>query len=352
MLFAPRTSIPNSARLSKTVQPIIEPSRMGDPALSEDLQQKPRKGWLGDRPVRSLLRISAALLGTALAGTALATIWPKPDPAGADVQSSNGSLTLAPLPEQAVMVLVVGLDADTINAPSNNAAPQGPANADSLMLVNISTKQPVQILQLPTELAVQLPGIEEMQALSTTWQHGGIALTSDVVGELIDLPVNKPDRYLVLSRQGLRRFVEGLGDIEVTLNQTYKHEDKAQGYSVNLQAGLQTLNGAQAEQLARHKPKANNDHQRRVRQQLLLQGVHQQLAEIDAVTVVPELLNVFSNQVTTDISSTEMLSLIGAAINAPSSPVITELPLAARAGQQRLRELKPDLILPIWPDQN
>ena len=325
---------------------------MGDPALSEDLQQKPRKGWLGDRPVRSLLRISAALLGTALAGTALATIWPKPDPAGADVQSSNRSLTLAPLPEQAVMVLVVGLDADTINAPSNNAAPQGPANADSLMLVNISTKQPVQILQLPTELAVQLPGIEEMQALSTTWQHGGIALTSDVVGELIDLPVNKPDRYLVLSRQGLRRFVEGLGDIEVTLNQIYKHEDKAQGYSVNLQAGLQTLNGAQAEQLARHKPKANNDHQRRVRQQLLLQGVHQQLAEIDAVTVVPELLNVFSNQVTTDISSTEMLSLIGAAINAPSSPVITELPLAARAGQQRLRELKPDLILPIWPDQN
>ena len=210
---------------------------MGDPALSEDSQKKPAKGWLGDRPGRSILRISAALLGIALAGTALATIWPKPDPDGADVQSSEGPLALAPLPEQAVMVLVVGLDADTLNAPSNNAAPQGPANADSLMLVNISTKQPVQILQLPTELAVQLPGIEEMQALSKTWQHGGIALTSDVVGELIDLPTNKPDRYLVLSRQGLRRFVEGLGDVEVTLNQTYKYEDKSQGYSVNLQAG-------------------------------------------------------------------------------------------------------------------
>ena len=177
---------------------------MGDPALSEDSQKKPAKGWLGDRPGRSILRISAALLGIALAGTALATIWPKPDPDGADVQSSEGPLALAPLPEQAVMVLVVGLDADTLNAPSNNAAPQGPANADSLMLVNISTKQPVQILQLPTELAVQLPGIEEMQALSKTWQHGGIALTSDVVGELIDLPTNKPDRYLVLSRQSLR----------------------------------------------------------------------------------------------------------------------------------------------------
>ena len=325
---------------------------MGDPALSEDSQQKPSKGWLGDRPGRSLLRIGAALLGTALAGTALATVWPKPDPVGADVQSSEGSSTLAPLPEQDVMVLVVGLDADTINAASNQAAPKGPANADSLMLVNISTKEPVQILQLPTELAVQLPGIEEMQSLSKTWQHGGIALTSDVVGELIELPVNKPDRYLVISRQGLRRFVEGLGDIEVTLNQTYKYEDKSQGYSVNLQAGIQTLNGAQAEQLARHKPKANDDHQRRMRQRLLLQGVHQQLTQIDAITVVPELLSVFSNQVKTDISSKEMLSLMAAAISAPSPPVITELPLAPRAGQQMLRELKPDLSLPIWPDQN
>ena len=325
---------------------------MGDPALSEDSQQKPSKGWLGDRPGRSLLRIGAALLGTALAGTALATVWPKPDPVGADVQSSEGSLTLAPLPEQDVMVLVVGLDADTINAASNQAAPKGPANADSLMLVNISTKEPVQILQLPTELAVQLPGIEEMQSLSKTWQQGGIALTSDVVGELIELPVNKPDRYLVISRQGLRRFVEGLGDIEVTLNQTYKHEDKSQGYSINLQAGIQTLNGAQAEQLARHKPKANDDHQRRMRQRLLLQGVHQQLTQIDAITMVPELLSVFSNQVKTDISSKEMLSLMAAAISAPSPPVITELPLAPRAGQQMLRELKPDLSLPIWPDQN
>ena len=325
---------------------------MGDPALSEDSQQKPSKGWLGDRPGRSLLRIGAALLGTALAGTALATVWPKPDPVGADVQSSEGSLTLAPLPEQDVMVLVVGLDADTINAASNQAAPKGPANADSLMLVNISTKEPVQILQLPTELAVQLPGIEEMQSLSKTWQQGGIALTSDVVGELIELPANKPDRYLVISRQGLRRFVEGLGDIEVTLNQTYKHEDKSQGYSINLQAGIQTLNGAQAEQLARHKPKANDDHQRRMRQRLLLQGVHQQLTQIDAITVVPELLSVFSNQVKTDISNKEMLSLMAAAISAPSPPVITELPLAPRAGQQMLRELKPDLSLPIWPDQN
>ncbi len=281
----------------------------------------------------------------------LALVWPKPDPITTDVESAKSPSPLAPLPDQPVMILVVGLDAETIDATSNQAAPQGLANADSLMLVNVGVNDPVQILQLPTELAVQLPGIDTMQPLSATWQRGGIALTSDVIGELIDLPRDKPDRYLILSRKGLRKIVEGLGDLEVTLNQTYKYEDKAQNYSVNLQAGLQTLNGAQAEQLARFKPNVNHDHQRRMRQRLLLRSMHQQLAEISSITMVPELLDVISNQVATDLSNTELLSLTAAVISSPASPVITELPLAPRAGQQRLRELKPDLKLPIWPTQ-
>ncbi len=325
---------------------------MGDPAQSEGSHQKRITRWLGDHPKRSLLRIGAAVLGIAVTGTALSVVWPKPDPVGADVPSGEDSSSLAPLPGSPVMVLVVGLDSDEIHSSLNQAAPIGPANADSLMLVEISAKQPIQILQLPTELAVHLPGIETIQPLSKAWQVGGIALTSDVIGELIGLPQNKPDRYIVVSRQALRNLVEGLGDIEVNLNQTYQYEDKSQNYSVNLQAGLQVLNGAQAEQLARYRPNANNDRQRRVRQSVLLEGLHQQLGEINAMSVVPALLNVFSDQVLTDLSRREMLSLIAAAMSDPSPPIITQLPLAPRAGQQMLRELKPDLSLPIWPVQN
>ncbi len=325
---------------------------MGDPAQSEGSEQKQIMGWLGDHPKRSLLRIGAALLGIAVAGSALAVIWPKPDPVGAEVPSAKNPSSLAPLPDAQVMVLVVGLDADSLNASLNQAAPLGAANADSLMLVDVNSKQPIQILQLPTELAVHLPGVDTMQPLAKAWQLGGVALTSDVVGELIGLPQDKPDRYFIVSRDGFRKLVEGLGDIEVTLNQNYKYEDKSQSYSVNLQAGLQTLNGSQAEQLARHRPNANHNRQRRARQRLLLEGIHQQLGEINAVTAIPQLLNVLSNEVTTDLSTSEMLSLLSAAISEPSPPVISELPLAPRAGQQMLRELKTDLSLPIWPPQS
>ena len=85
------------------------------------------------------------------------------------------------------MVLMVGIDADGINDPDNKAAPKGPPNADSLMLVQISAGEPLQVLQLPTELAVNLPGSETLQSLADAYQQGGVALTADVIAEVVGL---------------------------------------------------------------------------------------------------------------------------------------------------------------------
>ena len=72
------------------------------------------------------------------------------------------------------MVLLVGLDSDAINDPSNRAAPKGPANADSLMLIRVEAGEALQVLQVPTELAVQLPGREEVQPLARAYREGGV----------------------------------------------------------------------------------------------------------------------------------------------------------------------------------
>ena len=99
------------------------------------------------------------MLGIGVTGCLLATLWPKPDrvAAGAPL-SSDQSVTLAPFPEAPVTVLVIGVDADRLGAASNQAAPQGPDNADALLLLRIAAQEPLQVLQIPTELGVQLPG--------------------------------------------------------------------------------------------------------------------------------------------------------------------------------------------------
>ena len=315
----------------------------GDPSTSR------WKRWLGIHPFRTILRIAAAFAGASLIAGGLGVIWPKPDPMAAAPPSADDPTSLAPLPRRPVTVLMVGIDADGINDPSNRAAPKGPANADSLMLIRISAGEPVQVLQLPTELAVNLPGREKLQSLADAYPIGGVALTADVISEVVGLPEGQPDRFVVISRQALRRLVDGLGEVEVTLNQSYEHKDSAQNYSVNLQAGRQTLNGRQAEQLARFRPEPKNDQARRIRQQKLLEGIHDQLNQPNAIALLPSVIGEVSTQMETDLTPMEIMSLAAAALSSDQPPVISRLELAPRTGEQVMRELKANQKLPLWP---
>ena len=315
----------------------------GDPSPSRS------KRWLGSNPFRTILRVAAAVAGAGLIATGLATIWPKPDPMAAEPPAADDPSSLGPLPERPVMVLMVGIDADGINDPDNKAAPKGPPNADSLMLVQVSAGKPLQVLQLPTELAVNLPGSETLQSLADAYQQGGVALTADVIAEVVGLEEGEPERFVVMTRQALRSLVDGLGEVEVTLNQSYEHKDKAQNYSVNLQAGRQTLNGRQAEQLARYRPEPKQDADRRSRQQRLLKGIHEQLLQPNAIVLLPSVIGEVSTQMETDLTVTEIMSLTAAALSSDQPPVISQLKLAPRTGQQLLRELKPNQQLPLWP---
>ena len=217
------------------------------------------------------------------------------------------------------------------------------------MLLNVSADAPLQVLQLPTELAVNLPGQDALQPLSAAYRQGDVSLTADVITEVLGLDPGELNRYVIMPREALRTLVDGLGEVDVTLNQTYSRKDLAQNYSVNLQAGRQSLNGQQAEQLARHKPSPGDEEDRRRRQQTLVSGIHDQLNQPNAITLLPTVIGAVSLQIETDLTSSEMLSLAAAVLSNEQAPVISQLELAPRAGQQLLRELKPDQPLPLWP---
>lgn len=306
--------------------------------------------WLGRRPLRAILRILVTLAGVGATGWALSTVWPEQDRVARGAPPSvDNPASLAPYPLEPVTVLLVGVDSDTLSAASNQAAPQGPANADALLLLRISSAEPLQLLQVPVELAVQLPGSQQPMALGGVWQQGGVALTVDALQEIIGLPEGVPQRYVVMPRNGLRTVVEALGEVEVTLNQTYQRTDKAQGYTVNLQAGRQSLNGAQAEQLVSYRKDSQDHPNRRIRQQILLRAMISQVQSASGIGIIRGLLEDIAGQMDTNLSEAEMLGLAAALIASPSPATITQLPLATRAGKQTLRQLKPGLSQPLWP---
>jgi len=306
--------------------------------------------WLSPPRARAVLRVGSALLGLGVTGWLLATLWPEPDRVaqGAPL-SADQPETLAPFPNAPVTVLVIGLDTDRLGAPTNQAAPKGPANADALLMLRIASEEPLQVLQIPTELGVQLPGDQDPGSLAQLWRRGGVNLVRDAIRDIVGLEEGAPQRYVVMPRSALRQLVDGLGNVEVVLGQSYQRKDKTQGYSVNLQAGRQLLNGAQAEQLVRHLPDPKAVSKRRQRQDIVVAAVIEQVKAPSGIGVIPALVDQLDAEVETNLSRTEQLSLAAAIIASPDPVTISRLPLAERAGEQTLRQIKPDASRPLWP---
>jgi|TARA_B100001063_G_scaffold50113_1_gene44132 LCP family protein required for cell wall assembly len=306
--------------------------------------------WFGRRPLRTVLRLGAIALGVGATGWLLSVLWPEPDRAAKEALTKSDAITnLAPFPSAPVMVLVVGIDANQLGESSNQAAPLGRANADALLLLRVSAEEPLQVLQLPSEIAVQLPGSDSPTSLSSLWQSGGVALLNDAIQDILGSTQQVPQRYVVMPRSALRSLVDGLGDVDLVLDQTYQHNDQSQGYSINLQAGRQRLNGEKAEQFARYRPTPLDNANRRNRQQDLILALVDQVKDSSVISTLPLLVSRLDDELDTNLSRREQLSLAAALIASPLPVRITQVPLAKRVDNQILRQVKPDQTLPLWP---
>jgi LCP family protein required for cell wall assembly len=254
------------------------------------------------------------LMGALLGSMVLGLVWREPDRAGSDSLEITPA-TLAEKPRRPITVLVIGLDGERIGDAVNHAAPAGPPEADALLLVRVNPKGPLQVLNLPVELAVRIPGSSEPVGLGSLYQRGGVALTADVVRELVGLEPPRPDRYLVLPRSALRRIVDRVGGLELSPPQVMRYQDKAQKYKIDLQSGLQRLNGSQVEQLVRFRDPGLGDSGRRIDHQLVETGLRERFRQPEQVSQLPDLLRDLQGKVETNLSARESLSLLSAGLD-------------------------------------
>lgn len=229
-------------------------------------------------PSRRSLRLgTSALVGAVAAAWLLSLAWPLKDRSAAPRQEITPA-TLAEKPRRPITVLVIGIDADRIGAGMNGAAPAGPANSDALMLIRVNPQGPLQVLNLPPELAISLPGEKKPVALGSLYRRGGVALVADTVRELVGMEDPKPDRYLVLSRGAMRDLVNGLDGLELNPPRKMKYEDKTLKYRIDLLPGLQQMGGAQVEQMLRFRDRWLGEPGRRANHQVVQTALRQRMA--------------------------------------------------------------------------
>jgi len=304
---------------------------------------EPRPLPPSERRRRAVLRVSAASLGFGLGLAALSLLWPRADRTLQPAALASAA-DLAKAPTRAVTVLVIGVDAEHAGDASNGAAPAGPANSDALLLLRVRPAGAVQVLPLPIEAAVQLPGQQRPQPLGSLYRQGGVALVADAVRELTGLPPGQPDRYVVLGRSDLRTLIEAMGRIDVSPIQAMRYSDRSQKLRIDLQAGLQRLDGIQVEHMLRFRDAATGEDSRRQQHLQLLRSLLRELAQPARLPLLAPLARQLLSGVGTNLSEGEVLSLLAAGLSHGSELEVTSLPLLPAgpgAGRQGLRQLAP-----------
>lgn len=316
---------------------------------AEGQAPQPRR-WRWQLPSRqSWGRAGWVAAGAVLGLVGLGLIWPEQDPS-LKVEAPATAANLADVPRRAVTVLVIGSDADKLKATSNGAAPRGPANSDALVLIRVNPRGPIQILNLPTELAVQIPGQKRPQSLGSLYREGGPALVADTVREVLGLERPAPDRYVVVPRGTLRALVNGVGGVELNPPLRMRYEDRSLKYRIDLQGGLQELSGAQVEQMVRFRERNYGDSGRRANQQLVLTGLRERLAQPEQLRRLPMLLQSLSGEVDTNLSTQEALSLLAAGLDSKHPLAFSALSLSpAKPSHGKLRQLPGSAPRQLWP---
>ena len=307
----------------------------------------PRIPWRSPELWSRLRLFSLAAIGALSVIITLDLVW-QTDRGGTSREQLNAA-TMAEKPQRAITVLVIGSDADTLQAASNGSAPAGQANGDAMFLVRVNLDGPLQILNLPVDLAVMLPGRSEPQRLGDLYRQGGIALTADVLRELLKLRAMAPDRYVVVPRRALRQIVSDLGGLEVNPPRTMRYEDKSQKLKIDLQSGLQRLDGVNVEHLVRFKDQWLGEAGRRKNQELVIASLWEAMEQPETLARLPGLIEAVEGQVKTNLSLAETLSLLAAGLDDTGPVQFNRLPLEPiKESHGGLRQLSPNNDGPLW----
>jgi polyisoprenyl-teichoic acid--peptidoglycan teichoic acid transferase len=269
--------------------------------------------------ILALLAITALLTGIAAVSRALpasSVVTGKtanPSAVGAVDHPPPAQRVVPPIPlqpqpdlDKPLNILLLGADSRTKD---------DPGRADTIMLVRLdpATKH-VRLLSFPRDTRVTIPGhgVNKLnQASSGYYKGGGTSLLVDTITTDL-LPGLRIDYTVKTDFAGFAAIIDALGGVTIDVEERMLY--KAVDVSIDLQPGVQHLDGEQALGYARFRMDAigdfgtwsGEDHGRVARQKKLLAAVIDQTKDVRTLLRLPAVIRAVQAAVTTDMSFSVM----------------------------------------------
>ena len=199
-----------------------------------------------------------------------------------------------------ISILFVGID----DSETRGQGAEG-SRSDALMLATLNNKtKTIKLLSIPRDSYVYIPYVGYKDKINHAHAYGGTLASIETVEELLDIPV---DYYVRMNFNAFIEVVDALGGIEAEVPYAMLEKDEFDRNTINLQPGLQTLNGQQALALARTR-KQDNDIERGKRQQEILKAIITKAASASSLTKYDDVLEALGDNMKTDMTFKEMKS--------------------------------------------
>ncbi len=201
-----------------------------------------------------------------------------------------------------VSILFVGVD------DSENRG-QGSENSrsDALILATLNNKtKTIKMLSIPRDSYVYIPSVGYKDKITHAHALGGTLSTIETVEGLFDIPI---DYYVRMNFNAFIDVVDALGGIEAEVPYVLHEKDEFDRNTINLQPGLQHLNGSEALALARTR-KQDSDIERGKRQQEILTAIIKQVGSVGAISKYDDVIKAIGDNMKTDMTFSEMKSFL------------------------------------------
>ncbi|BAQ61858.1 cell envelope-associated transcriptional attenuator LytR-CpsA-Psr [Geminocystis sp. NIES-3708] len=216
-----------------------------------------------------------------------------------------------------VNILVMGIKVTTDDVPDQSTPDVGyhalvnsfEGLSDSMLLLRFDPeKDYVTVLSIPrdTKTLVEGRGITKINDANF---HGGPALAAESVSNLLDDV--QIDRYIRINVQGVEKFIDALGGVNLYVPQNMKYTDHSQHLYIDLKEGQQHLDGAKALQFLRFRYDAYGDIGRVQRQQVFMRALIEQALNPRTILRMPDILSVVRAHLDTNLTTNELIAIAG-----------------------------------------
>lgn len=212
--------------------------------------------------------------------------------------------------KEPIAILLLGID--------NTETDVG--RSDTIMVMVLNPKDnSITLTSLPRDTYVEIAG----KGYSDKVNHAmnfGVPTVLATLENFFDIRI---DHYATIDFKGFEKAIDALGGIEVNVDHHMQYTDRAGGLYINLQPGLQTLNGEEALGYARFRHDKYGDLGRIKRQQEVIKKVLDKSTSFRSAAHIFELVDIVGDHFKTDISRTDLLRILTTYKDATGEDLVT-----------------------------